>query len=467
MIPTLNPFRWRQKNRLSPKKNDTALPKETVGEACSRDGKNSKSNGSLKNHEILKNNVGSHDTLSSPSPRHQVTAKLKLDGPSAEDAQTQLAPKRQFWRKVLWISPLSNLLGGSLLITGACLPREAPQKAEIQLTQEQTQWNQNLADIKKTLTQLGWTFTATGSLMGCINGISLGYRYQQPSMVLAALSNMIASPILMIQPSVSLRAAMLLMGGPWMLGFANHVRNTLAQKEEGPGGGVRNTTIRQYDMAPLISRHALQKSLLETLPQGTSLSVRQEILGWLTQAAGMVKFSVVDHGQMVNDLGQGLKKRLWGTPEPPQNPQSPPQTIPNTPEAIPVDGKIVPSPMQNQLGAFLMYAGSIPMLVLSGESVWVNEICTKLIAAGSLASDSSLFFSAVHEKNKALMVGIPLRNLGGAFMHTDIGMGVNLLGRSVVQDHFRKEIIRPKEESELSQGPETPAREKSSKIDFV
>jgi hypothetical protein len=465
VISTLNPFRWSLIKRFTQKKNPTNPSEEGVAEASS------KGEGPFKNRKISQNNLGSHST------RPHVTTNLKLDGPSAEDAQTQLSPKRQFWRKVLWISPLSNLLGGSLLITGACLPGEAPQKADLQITQEQAQWNQNLAEIKKTLTQLGWTFTATGSLMGCINGISLGYRYQQPSMVLAALSNMIASPILMIQPSVSLRAAMLLMGGPWMLGFANHVRNTLAQKEEGRGeGGVTNSNIRQFDMAPLISRQALQKSLLEALPQGTPLSVRQEILGWLTQAAGMVKFSVVDHGQMVRDLGQGLKKRVWGTPESIQNPQSPLQSIPKNPGEIPLEakeaakeenqGKIVPSPIQNQLGAFLMYAGSIPMLVLSGESVWVNEICTKLIAAGSLASDSSLFFSAVHEKNKALMVGIPLRNLGGAFMHTDIGMGVNLLGRSVVQDHFRKEIIRPKEDSEPSQTPEIPAQQNSTKNSF-
>lgn len=348
---------------------------------------------------------------------------------------------KKAWHRILLISPICNLLGGISLIVGALMPASKPAAAPA-VTEKTVQQGVNAAavsnqvdaetrnqwdQVKGTLTQMGWVFTSIGSITGSINGMSLGYVYKQPGMVLASMASMMCAPLLMVDPSITLRSAMLLFGGPWLAGMGNRVKNEYSlEKGEAP---------REFDMAPLIDRKALEQLASGGKPMGLGGRIKS----WLGHSGRMVRFVAGDQVVMVKSLATSFtqirsKEKRKAEEEKRRNLAS---ISGQMEQSL---AQLKPSSTQNYVGAMLTYVGSVPMLFVGGSMPAVTEICTKLNALGGLCADSSLLMTAIKEKEKWLLVGIPMRVAGNAFMHTDIGTGVNLIGRVAVQNYFRKEI---------------------------
>jgi hypothetical protein len=346
------------------------------------------------------------------------------------------------------ISPLANLLGGALLVGSAVMPsapepaRKTPeptaqvQSANTALTTDailpQDSW-----DLQQVLRQLGWTFSSLGLLTGSINGLALGVHAKQPSMALAAVGSMIASPLLVVDPSLSVRAAMLFFAGPWLAGMGNKIQNEFNAAQGGED-------FRSHDIRPLLSWKALRAkhqvmaqdpeanpsplALLKLWGQEAGHSLRF-VAGdqWLLlkntgRLAGQTVLAPRQTYQGIRDGAQGLKDFLKGHRA-------------DLPEAI------QPSATQSHVGAMLVYSGSVPLLFVGGPETAVAEVCTKLAALGGAVAESALWLTAVQQRDKMLLVGIPLRTGGSAWMHTDAGMGVSLLGRAMVQQYFRHQVV--------------------------
>lgn len=358
--------------------------------------------------------------------------------------------KKRWWHRVLMISPLANLLGGALLVGSAVMPSASadparktldPPVAQVQSAEmpftvgrilPQDGW-----DLQQVLRQLGWTFSSLGLLTGSINGLALGVHARQPSMALAAVGSMIASPLLVVDPSLSVRAAMLFFAGPWLAGMGNKIQNEFnaAQGRE---------DFRSHDIKPLLSLKALRaKHQAMAQDPEADPSTLALLKLWGQEAGQSLSFIVGDQWLLLKNTGrlagrtilaprqtcQGLREGARGLKDFLKGNRT------DLPEAI------QPSATQSHVGAMLVYSGSVPLLFVGGPETAVAEVCTKLAALGGAVAESALWLTAVQQRDKMLLVGIPLRTGGSAWMHTDAGMGVSLLGRAMVQQYFRHQVV--------------------------
>ncbi|MBY0404270.1 MAG: hypothetical protein K2X66_10255 [Cyanobacteria bacterium] len=360
-------------------------------------------------------------------------------------SKPELKKKFNFWNAILLISPITSLLGGSSLIVSSLLP-SIPKPSTIQTSKQTSNTIETTSvsnpesemnvpsDVQQFFKKMGWTFSTIGLFSGCVSGISLGKVSKQPSMVVSSVASLITVPLLLIDPSVTIRTAMWFFTAQWLCGFANKAKNEYELK---PGEKPR-----EMDMSALFSIEELKKKSGKTAWNDLSVA-------WGHEAWQTLKFTAVDQVLIVKDTYQSTKNLFKNKKN------SPSITLPLTPEqvqALPPGtnkeikapekplSKIRPTSIQNHLGAMLLYLGSTPILFLGGSHPQVIEICTKLIAGGILSANSSLFSTALRDKNKTLLVGLPLSVLGNAWMHTDMGMGVSQLGSSAIQEYFRQEV---------------------------
>jgi hypothetical protein len=240
-------------------------------------------------------------------------------------------------------------------------------------------------------------------------------------MVVSSLCNMMTTPLLMVDPTLSARFAMWLFTGPWLAGYANKVRNDFYLK---PGEAPR-----AFDMTPLISAQALrQKAGLPATDGLASLAG-----AWMKEAGRALRFVGTDQVLLVTDSARTVGK--WFRP------QKPPPPDPSLePKTSGLGSWMQPSITQNQVGAMLMYIGSVPVLVMGGQPNAVTDVCTKLLAAGILSANTSLFSTALKQKEPTLLVGVPLSVVGMAFVDTTVGMGLSQLSTGIIQNYFRNEF---------------------------
>lgn len=347
-------------------------------------------------------------------------------------------PKRLF-NHFLGVAPFANLVGGLCLITGASMPtvyrytHSNPSSVQTDKIQteviEKTDSNslpQEWEDLRKGLIKMGWTITSLSAMAGNFNGIALGMTYKQPSMVLASLGGMAICPFLIMDPTVSVRTAMMLLGAPWLAGMANRFRNESVRNASGNENNPNAPAPLEYDMTRL-----WKPEELKAWAQAENLKGNTGIL-WGRYAAQGVGMILKDQVRLFETVGQSLGQ-LFKKKSPKRN-ETPPTETEKT-------SLLTNSELHSRVGGVFYMLGGVPMLILGGDAPLVNAIGSKLIGAAGFLGDSALFFKAVREKDGKLLVGIPVRNLGGAWFHTDLGAGVSYVGRSIVQQHFRQEVL--------------------------
>jgi hypothetical protein len=367
-------------------------------------------------------------------------AKASVKNPSPPKLRW---PKRLF-NSFLGIAPFANLSGGLCLITGASLPTvyhyTHPQTETVQQNQTPSM-PQEWEDLRKGLIRMGWTITSLSAMAGNFNGIALGMTYKQPSMVLASLGGMAICPFLIMDPTVSVRTAMMLLGAPWLAGMANRFRNESVRNASGKEQNNPNAPVAlEYDMTRL-----WKPDELKAWATAQNLNGNNGVL-WGRYAAHGVGIVLKDQVRLFETVGQSLGQLF--KKKPPKQNEPPVTENQNT-------SLLTNSELHSRLGGVFYMLGSIPMLILGGDAPLVNAIGSKLIGAAGFLGDSALFFKAVREKDGKLLVGIPVRNLGGAWFHTDLGAGVSYVGRSIVQQHFRQEVINHQKPE-----PQKPEQEK-------
>jgi hypothetical protein len=392
-------------------------------------------------------------TQAEPLPEKE--AKTPLIKPSVPKLSW---PKRLF-NSVLGIAPFANLAGGLCLITGASLPtmyhatHRTPQGVQTEKTDAASQATLSQAtlpkeweDLRKGLIQMGWTITSLSAMAGNFNGIALGMTYKQPSMVLASLGGMAICPFLIMDPSVSVRTAMMLLGAPWLAGMANRFRN-----ESSPNTPVPlEPDLLEYDLTWLWKPDELKAwAKAENIHGNTGLL-------WGHYAAHGVGMVLKDQVRLFDSVGHGFGQ-LFKKKSPKQN---------ETPSTVNESTSLLTnSELHSRLGGVFYVLGGVPMLFLGGDAPLVNAIGSKLIGAAGFLGDSALFVKAVREKDGKLLLGIPVRNLGGAWFHTDLGAGVSYVGRSIVQQHFRQEVMKTQKivQNKTAQPTEPPQQKAPSK----
>ena len=360
------------------------------------------------------------------------------DSDSVELSQQPQQPGRlrRIGRKILLVSPLASLLGGAALMTSAFLPSHhavntssppvAVASAHPQATPQQQDAINNIKDI---LFRLGWTLGAIGTLTGGINGLSAGYSSKQPSMALGSIGQILAAPILVADPTVSARAALMTAIALFITGFANKMRNDFGLR---PGEAPR-----ELDMSPLVHKQALEQLVGNDDPSAMQLA-----RAWAAQASKTLRFV---GGDQVLMLTHGAKSIGHAAIHPKE-------TLARQKKAIAQFSQFVrrrrkempdfmkPSATQGQVGAMLMYLGSVPLLFLSGSIPVITDIGTKLIAAGSLTENTSLFAVGMNDGKfpaRALLIGVPMMTLGNAELHTDAGAAATMLASATYANFFR------------------------------
>jgi hypothetical protein len=358
--------------------------------------------------------------------------------PSVPKPQPKTKTKTTWWDRFLMIAPLSNVLGGVSLLTGALLPETKPvsniknnKTATIQIAKS------NETDYKQFFSQMGWTLSTVGMFTGCINGVSIGRSSKQPSMVLSSVACLIASPLLMVDPTMCARTAMWFFTAPWLIGYANTIRN----KQNLPPG----ETPRELDMSAIFDKTALQSQA-----SATSCSMTKT---WFKEIGKTLHFVAKDHLVLVSDSAKQLKTLVT---QPKQLAQGVRQGLSETLQMLRGQRKelpafVNPSVSQNQVGAMLMYIGSTPILMMGGPVNQVTEVCTKLLALGALTANTSLFASGIKEKNASLLVGVPLSFVGSATMDQDWGMGLSQASTGLIQEYFRQGLKKSEKQTELEQ----------------
>jgi hypothetical protein len=332
-----------------------------------------------------------------------------------------------WWDRFLMIAPLSNVLGGMSLLTGAFLPDTRPASStEPQAipTVQVAQGPENNMDYKKFFSQMGWTLSTIGMFTGCINGVSIGRAAKQPSMVLSSVACLITSPLLMVDPTMCARTAMSFFIAPWLIGYANTIRN---QQNRDPGEKPR-----ELDMSALFDKSALQSQA-----KAMGLSMPKT---WFKEVGKTLHFVATDHLVLASDSATKLKTLVT---QPKQLAKGVHQGFSETLQMLRGQRKTLPdfvnpSVSQNQVGAMLMYIGATPILMMGGPVNQVTEVFTKLLALGLLTANTSLFASGIKEKNASLLVGVPLSFVGNAAMDRDWGMGLSQTATGLIQEYFRQ-----------------------------
>lgn len=395
--------------------------------------------------------VSHGDGLYSPRRGHP----LYFGGtPTEKPAPKQRTRVLDHLKKVLVIAPWANLLGGISLVISALIPtgaappaqpatptsaasRETEITTSLKIDNPAQRPTHDLAALKKIFRQMGWTLSTVGLVTGCMNGVALGYVSKQPSMVLSSVCNVITTPFLLVDPSISIRTAMWFFTGPWLSGFANKVQNERSLNPDHVN--------REMDMAPLINMKALRKTL-KPEEKATPLALSK---AWLRESGKMLRFVGEDQVILVKSIYQSaaqvVQNRKSIHTQTRQSMQELSDYLKGTQKEVPAF--IQPSALKNQIGAMLLYIGTVPILVLGGSSSEVNSVCTKLISTGILAANTSLFATGLIGKDKNLIVGIPLSVVGNAYMQTDGGMGVAQIGTAAIQNYFRKEVVKKSEPS--------------------
>jgi hypothetical protein len=282
------------------------------------------------------------------------------------------------------------------------------------------------------MTDLGWGFSAVGLTAGGVNRMSAGLAKNQPSMAAAGLSMISIAPILAFHSSVSVRTAFLVAKALLFTGVAGRNKN-LFEREPGE-------PVRELDMRPLYSLAALNS----LVPEQASRRQVKLAQAYLRRAVETLRFIVADQAHAVHKTVVTLAQPVT----------APVQTIKGIGSASHqlwafLQGRradapdvLKPSSTQNQVGACLMYLGGIPMLILEGEYPVVDAIGSKLIAAGTLTSLSSIFLEGFRRKDiagKAVLVGIPTMVAGTAALQTQLGMALHDAGIAIMDNFFRAE----------------------------
>ncbi len=285
-----------------------------------------------------------------------------------------------------------------------------------------------LVDLKQLLTQLGWSTIALSALTDGVNGVAAGYNTKQPSIALASLARVFINvPFLIIEPGTMARASFFALSAMFTTGYANKLHNDY---------NTSGKPQRDFDLKPLINTDALRAITGDNNPTSTRLAK-----AWLAESGKMLKFVATDQALMMQDVSKSVASK--GT-HPIDSLKQLKQAILNTASfATKKSDKkpdyLDPSAFNSRLGAMLVYAGSIPIIVMTGDVSQINRLGSALIGSGLLAYNASLFLVGANEKgieNKALMVGIPLQVAGGSFIDTNIGMGISLVGGATISNYF-------------------------------
>lgn len=400
--------------------------------------------------------------------------------------------KHLFTQGLLYLAPITNLLGGALLVISALLPvHHPPEIAQEKLvlgkkkssgvdgdldtelknelpvipTEAEVKYaNKVLENIKHTLKDLdyrvfseenksflkdaGWDLTSAGILMSCVNRLAAGYVSKQPGMVVSSIGQMLTVPVLLIHPSVSAQAAMAFFLGPWLASAANKVRNKFDLE---PGEKPR-----EFDMAPLLQPKALETLMQEQNPSGTD-----KFKAWCRHAFKMLKFVGTDQALLVKDTSKSLA-HWWAhrkdiKSHAGENIQEAYNYLIGKQEKTPE--LFEPSDTQNRVAAMLMYAGTVPILFLGGAPEGVMALCNGLRAAGNFTASIPLFATGIHNKELDMIIGIPLMAAGTAASHTDAGMGVSRIGMAGFMNHLRKEVKKHQEAEKHPEIPHPPKKE--------
>ena len=358
---------------------------------------------------------------------------------AAEARKQKRSPLQTLWGVVLRVAPASNLLGGLMLMTSFFLPHHAQPaqsasasarpaavaSAQPVMTAVQKQQAENtLAEIRDLLVTLGWTLGGAGLLAGKINVMAAGKTGKQPSMVLGGLWGMGVATWLMFDPTLPVRTAFLTASALLISGYANKVRNDFGLKNgEKP---------REFDMRPLYSPKVLRALTGDENASGAKL-----LRAWVKQLKAMSLFVAEDHALMVKDSGKAIARFV-------RNPKT---------NFKPREW-LKPSALQNRLGAMLIYAGGVPLLIMNGNTSAVEQAAHALIATGSLTADLSLFAVGKEKKGalgKAMMVGVLATNAGIAGFNTTAGAGLSMTGNATVDYYFAKEAERDESAPDSSQ----------------
>lgn len=367
---------------------------------------------------------------------------------------------------LLWGAPLCNVVGGPMLIASSLLPnaislsnpfKTTPQSqaapaetpatpSELgemaRLTPEELKATEtDLTALKETLKSLGWEICSVGFLGGAISGLAMGYVSKQPGMFMSSFSNIAMVPALLMFPdSFAVKAAVALSTAPWLTGYANIYRNQFRLK---PG-----EKLREFDMAPLFSNEALKK---QVRPDGTEMTTAEVAKARAQYSWDMMKFIGQDQVLIGKDIAESAVEATAYGKEFAKNPKEKLQSGAKelgdayrfirgkTTEAPEI---LKPSVFQNQCAAFLLYAGSLPILFLVGSVDAVNMAGKTMFTAGSALANLPMWAVGFNKKDQNLILGIPLMTAGTFTMDTTGGMGVMRLGEAGFMNYIRKEVAK-------------------------
>lgn len=351
--------------------------------------------------------------------------------PTQEKPVRQDNKKKSWKQKWVYFSPLATLAGGLFLITSGFMSAnqqvtvDEPPSVEVvvedtpSVTASIDNATQTDNSLKEVFSRLGWIAVTAGSLMGTLNGMAAGVRQKQPSMTLGSLIQTATLPLLVIDPTIPVRAAFFAAAALFTSGLSNKIKNDYASSE--------TTGFREWDLEPLWNA----KQLSDLTQSDPSLK------SWLNYLKNTTGFVVEDQKNLVLTSATMAKNLLQHPTTPYKNMR---QFLKDWHQAE-QKSTVLPKPNHQlmKLGAMLTYAGSVPILFLAGRSDLIQQVGSALIASGTLTNNSTLFMLGASESglhHKSLMVGIPLNVAGTAFMANDIGMGVSLLGGAGISNYF-------------------------------
>jgi hypothetical protein len=260
----------------------------------------------------------------------------------------------------------------------------------------------------------------------------MGFRDKQPSMVVGNTLCLAMAPFFIAEPSVPLRAAYFLACAMFNAGFANKLQNELTANKK-----------REFDLQFLTD----WKGWRDSLPEAER---KQLLNAWVGRAGAMLRFTLADQVLTVTSAGKSLGKVLAA---PMASFNALKQMVAETNQYVQGQRKQLPDamlnalPEQERVSVMLAYVGGLPILFLGGSLPAVNALGTKFFGASSLLANASLFVVGAHKNDwvgKALMVGIPLKVLGNAFLETNLGYGLEAVGHAPTSLYYADQYNQKK-----------------------
>ncbi len=336
--------------------------------------------------------------------------------------------RQNFFRGMSYTAMISSLAGGFALAVASLLPGNPSKQekteamtsissseelqgsplgtydhsAKIPIVQVKAEGEllQDLESLKRLLNKLGLVTMSVGIGAGCLSDLGVGMKHKQPTLVLANMIFLAASPFF-INESAMARGIFLFLLGPCYAGGANVVRN---KYQKPPPKNPKKCDISLSNLPQMI-RHIA--------------SDHQAVLASTQKTLPEIKAMVKDVLQIVKAMSRGQKV------------------------------SIQPSYDRTLVGALCHYTGG-SILMASGGHPGVALVGSVIATMGGLSMDLVWLGVGTQRNDKtgtALKWGVPIQLAGKCLMFTNLGYAMEQIGQGTLY-LIAAELNQPTDETE-------------------